>query len=1033
MNEEPIPSDLVDRLPYPIAVSVAAYNKLLDPLQRFERLMVLAEMITRFWGAVAVAHYLRDGARVFRIQYLLSRLASPDWDIWLDLLDAISQHYENEGGDFAVPELTEWLREPFGPESDVYSAFMRVTAGSAQEDHAQDAPGHVTPRDFLMMLATHQRSGWAGLDMNDSAVVQSYTDLLFPSYVRLLQGLSSFPPYRLGYVEYVRQTKIGVLWFVGAEEPQREELEAPPGAGYLELQQVYLFDSGVEPMLGLHPFLVVEDNELHILYQSTRDRDAQYIGCKDRTGLSRPNGVSYSVTSLTVPPSVLRLAGPDPFPGRGYVANIPLDVVAPLPAEPVNLHMITHPPAISPQSVENLNQTNFAPSEGRAEEFPPIVEAIPLDDELHKPPRPVNVDRVQRLDFLPRSYLAEPMSREEEIRPGSLIGRRYKIVKRLGRGPVASVYEAEIVGSRLPDPRAIVKIIDARIVQDVLKDRLEAGVLLWRKLSQAQHPNILCLNDVAPMSDGRLILELDNWTRITLRDLLDGKSGIGLEVPIALNIAVQVARALTSAHTVDLTHGFLKPSNILIDKKTNNTKVTDFGLSAGLAPYLLGSNLTTVDGLAYMPPEWLQDLPMPAKTSDIYELGVLLYEMLTGRLPFWGATPEECKASVLRGEYVPLGQVMPGLPPGLVSIVQRCMQLHRLRRYQRMETVLRQLELLERESRDPVRIVSQYLVDEAPREQFELRLVADGLQGPDLLSRAIQYCLQQPDLREPLNTWFNLPGVNHLCRQRKLAAPEFETLAQAITYLLETAGVRTSAQPAGLAQSIALIEDCLHRLASATSASDIDGMVTEAVKRCELILRNLIRFHSIYLFQDAWEEMLRQEVLGPSRRLLRERIGMTSIGALLHILNAFNNFVSSTAPEARMFQETFSPSKIVVPLPKAWVGIAELRNAFLHPSEQMESKSLTEIRQGATKLVRAIHELFLALRNASTYPRVVIVQKTEADYSGRREARCVDEAGVTHTVHTCLDLRPGEQYFFHSLSDPISVNPILIPISEKDS
>jgi hypothetical protein len=295
----------------------------------------------------------------------------------------------------------------------------------------------------------------------------------------------------------------------------------------------------------------------------------------------------------------------------------------------------------------------------------------------------------------------------------------------------------------------------------------------------------------------------------------------------------------------------------------------------------------------------------------------------------------------------------------------------------------------------------------------------------DRKSKIVQYCLQADPLESLLDEWFGVDQLAEICREVGLEEVYFSTKGLYIAYVLENLGSEIPPEPEGLPQSIFKVRNLLHQVNSVQTIEAIRGLASSAAIECERILRNLIRFHAIFLFQDAYLKGLKREVLGEHRKLIRGKLSHTSLGSLLETVNCFNKFVSYQTPETTWFTSTFQAESILE-LPKSWQQIAALRNKFAHDDPDITEVHKTEVRNKARNLTKMCLDLLEELQSMDTYPKVITVRKTMIDCYGRRRAECLGDDGSIHTVYTSLDLQPGRQFFLYSQSDPINVNPILV-------
>jgi serine/threonine protein kinase/TolB-like protein/Tfp pilus assembly protein PilF len=267
------------------------------------------------------------------------------------------------------------------------------------------------------------------------------------------------------------------------------------------------------------------------------------------------------------------------------------------------------------------------------------------------------------------------------IAAGTRFGR-YEIRSPLGAGGMGEVYLA--LDTQLNRPVAL-KLLPAQFTED--EDRLRRFEQEARAISVLNHPNILTIFEIGEESATHFIAT-EFIDGITLRGRLSSAS---LPLTEALDIAAQVAGALAAAHSEGIIHRDIKPENIML-RADGYVKVLDFGLAklAGTRKGLAGSADVTmaqtdpgtiVGTVLYMSPEQARGLKVDQRT-DIFSLGVVLYEMAAGRSPFNGPTPSDVLASILQSEPPPLGQYLPGAPAEMQHIVARALAKNMEARYQ---------------------------------------------------------------------------------------------------------------------------------------------------------------------------------------------------------------------------------------------------------------------------------------------------------------------------------------------------------------
>jgi tRNA A-37 threonylcarbamoyl transferase component Bud32/Flp pilus assembly protein TadD len=256
----------------------------------------------------------------------------------------------------------------------------------------------------------------------------------------------------------------------------------------------------------------------------------------------------------------------------------------------------------------------------------------------------------------------------------------YEILAPLGAGGMGEVYRAR--DTRLRRDVAI-KVLPQAIANGAAWERFEREA---RAASALNHPNICAVFDVGE-ADGRQFLVMELLEGKTLRDYI-GKEPANPALAVAL--AVQIADALEAAHAKGIIHRDIKPGNIMVTGR-EHVKVLDFGLAKHASAMIdetrtldsLTAAGTVVGTPSYIAPEILQGKDADAR-SDLWALGVVLYEMLSGRLPFRGTTMFEVSSGILREDPPPLPSTV---PHKLRGIVERCLQKDPAERYQNASDV----------------------------------------------------------------------------------------------------------------------------------------------------------------------------------------------------------------------------------------------------------------------------------------------------------------------------------------------------------
>jgi serine/threonine-protein kinase len=284
-----------------------------------------------------------------------------------------------------------------------------------------------------------------------------------------------------------------------------------------------------------------------------------------------------------------------------------------------------------------------------------------------------------------------------------MIGRKfsqYQVVAKLGEGGMGEVYVAE---DRNLKRRVALKVLPPGMAEH--PDRLRRFQREAEAVAALNHPNIVTIHTIE---------DIDN-KKFLIMELVEGRSldrelpPDGLPLPAILDIAAQITDALAAAHDKGIVHRDLKPANIMVGPD-GRVKVLDFGLAkftdpgpapvgdidrtATAAPKIDLTREGAIVGTApYMSPEQLQGLTIDQRT-DIFALGIVLYEMATGRRPFQGKTAVELAAGIMRDTPPSLGDLRGDIPPGLEDIIETCLAKDPKERYQSAADIRSDLEAL---------------------------------------------------------------------------------------------------------------------------------------------------------------------------------------------------------------------------------------------------------------------------------------------------------------------------------------------------
>jgi eukaryotic-like serine/threonine-protein kinase len=300
------------------------------------------------------------------------------------------------------------------------------------------------------------------------------------------------------------------------------------------------------------------------------------------------------------------------------------------------------------------------------------------------------------------------------VNPGKI--SHYRIITKLGAGGMGEVYLAEDLQL---GRRVALKLLPEKFTQDL--DRVHRFEREARTVSRLNHPNILTIYEIGEFQ-GTHFMVTEFVEGQTLRRLLSGRR---MPITEALEIAIQIANALKAAHGASITHRDIKPENIML-REDGFVKVLDFGLAKLteekssdshdpeiaqaetkkeiFADFFRTSPLDVRDEtspgmilgtLSYMSPEQARGVKVDTRT-DIFSLGVVVYEMVTGRPPFEAPTPSDVMVALLEHNPPPLARFLPNAPDVLEWIIMKALAKDREERYQRVSAMMSDLKRLQR-------------------------------------------------------------------------------------------------------------------------------------------------------------------------------------------------------------------------------------------------------------------------------------------------------------------------------------------------
>ena len=266
------------------------------------------------------------------------------------------------------------------------------------------------------------------------------------------------------------------------------------------------------------------------------------------------------------------------------------------------------------------------------------------------------------------------------LRKGMFIGDRYEVISHIGVGGMADVYKGK---DHKLDRYVAIKVLKEEFRGDkgfVAKFRAEA-----QAAARLAHPNVVNVYDVGD-EDGINYIIMELVEGITLKNYIERKGK--LTVRETTSIAIQVAMGIEAAHNLNIVHRDIKPQNIIISRE-GKVKVTDFGIAKVASSRTISS--VTMGSVHYTSPEQARGGYSDAK-SDIYSLGIVMYEMITGRVPFDGETAVTVAVKHLQEEMVPPHVYAPEIPVSLEEIILKCTQKSQERRYANVAELLKDLK-----------------------------------------------------------------------------------------------------------------------------------------------------------------------------------------------------------------------------------------------------------------------------------------------------------------------------------------------------
>ncbi len=263
----------------------------------------------------------------------------------------------------------------------------------------------------------------------------------------------------------------------------------------------------------------------------------------------------------------------------------------------------------------------------------------------------------------------------------------YKIIEEIGAGGMGIVYKAE--DTKLKRTVAL-KFLPPELTRD--EETKKRFIHEAQAASALQHTNICTIHDIDQTNDGQMFICMDYYEGETLKKKIEQGP---LRIEEALDISIQIARGLTKAHEQHIIHRDIKPANILLTKE-GVAKIVDFGLAKLAGRTMLTKEGTTLGTIAYMSPEQTRGEEVDHRT-DIWSLGVILYEMITGQSPFKGEYEQAVMYSIVNEQPEPPTAVRTGVPMELERIINKSLSKNPDERYQHADELITDLKKLKKD------------------------------------------------------------------------------------------------------------------------------------------------------------------------------------------------------------------------------------------------------------------------------------------------------------------------------------------------
>ena len=285
---------------------------------------------------------------------------------------------------------------------------------------------------------------------------------------------------------------------------------------------------------------------------------------------------------------------------------------------------------------------------------------------------------------------SEPLLDATTLAAGRVLAERYRIIRRIGQGGFGTVVLAE---DTMVNEQLVLKFLNSQMAADARM--IQRFIHELRYARRVTHENVIRIHDFLHIENAYAI-SMEYFASRSLGEILS--PNVPMPIQRGLRILWYICRGMHAAHQVQIVHRDLKPANVLIND-AGTVKIVDFGLAAAASD--TATRLTRTGALLgtplYMAPEQVQNRTIDART-DIYSLGVMMYEIFTGRPPYTGDNPMAILYQHMEGKATPPCELNPQLPPDLEALIQKAMAVDPEQRFQSVEELGKSLILVFKQS-----------------------------------------------------------------------------------------------------------------------------------------------------------------------------------------------------------------------------------------------------------------------------------------------------------------------------------------------